>query len=259
MRAEDLNKIIWPTSVDMMGQVVVSVTFFFLLMFIVLAYFLQQIQYQRRVRVDEQTYQILYEQVARYIGPSEIKREAIRRPNIDELILQIQDYVLSVPPSRVERIRSLIAKRNELVGDLNNLGYTGYSAEDPFSGDYAVMPIVTADLLTQQGAWSAVPAEGVLIVRFEDNSIAPDRDSNALITEALRAFAQAADGRTIGLTVYDSTQMSLDTLNQRLSLRRSFAVRDALRAAGIRPEGIRIRNVAASERYPFGSVELRYD
>ena len=255
----ELNKIIWPTSVDMMGQIVVAMTFFFLLMFVILAYFLKQIELRKRVRTNEITYQILYEQIGRYIAPKEIKRAEVRRPNIDELILQIQDYLLSVPEVKAERIKSLIAKRNELVGELHNLGYTGYSANNPFTGDYASMPIISTDLLDPQGKWQWVQGQNLSVVRFSDNSMAPDRDSARIIREGLANFAGAADGRTISLRVYDSNRLKLQTLNQRLSLRRAVSVRDSLRAGGVQPEAVRIQNMSASSRYPFGAVEIRYE
>jgi hypothetical protein len=263
MDARALDKIIWPTSVDMMGQVVVAMTFFFLLMFIVLAYFLKQIELRQRVTIDKQHYQYLYEPVKRYLGVTEIKKKKKELPNIDELILQIQDYILSAPPSRVKDIKSLISKRNQLIDELHQLGYTGYSKINPFSGEYGIMPVLTLELLKQQGDWRTDINGNRLLIRFGDNSVKPNRNSLEQLRANIARFVASinpTDGNKLTLKTYISDRVVVDNLTQRLALHRSILIRNQLRASGLSKEGIRIVSDSSnSKRYPFGAIELSYE
>ena len=261
MDAKDLQKIIWPTSVDMMGQVVVAMTFFFLLIFIVLAYFLKQIELKQRVTTDKQHYQHLYEPFRKYLGETDVKRKERELPNIDELILQIQDYILSASPSRVKDIQSLISKRNELIDELHQLGYTGYSKENPFSGDYGIMPVVTLELLKRQGVWKVVANNNNnLIIRFNDNSVIPDRNSLEILRTEIAKLVSANLGKKIVLKSYLSERVVTNNLTQWLALHRTISIRNQLLSNGIDRSSVKfVNNVVDDKRFPHGAIELSYE
>lgn len=260
MEAKDLYKIIWPTSVDMMGQVVVAMTFFFLLMFIVLAYFLKQIELKQRLTTDKQHYQYLYEPFRQYLGDKDTKRKEELRPNIDELILQIQDYILSAPESRVKDLKSLISKRNSLVDQLYQLGYTGYSKTDPLTGDYEIMPVLTLELLKQQGTWRVLSQDNRLVVRFNDNSVRPDRNSSQQLLAEVAKFVSANQGAKITIKSYLSRRNASNSLIQWLSLHRTITLRNQLRSNGVSQNAISfVNNVVDDERFPYGAIELSYE
>ena len=260
MTQEELTKIIWPTSVDMIAQVVVAMTFFFLLMFVILAYFLKQIELNQRVKTNETTFQILYQPVRDFIGQTEIERKELEKPNIDELILQIRDFVLSVPEDQVITIESLIAKRDELVGELYNLGYTGYRAENPFSGAYAELPIVTTEQLPRQGQWSTEVVNDQLIVQFADNSLNPDPNLVSNIRSVIGNFAvNGGSDAQYTISVYDSQFVQVNNLSQTLSLRRSINLRNLLRSSNVNNEAIDIVNLGINQQYPNGAVVISYE
>lgn len=260
MEAKDLQRIIWPTSVDMMGQVVAAMAFFFLLMFIVLAYFLKQIELRQRLTTDEQHYQYLYEPFREQLGRTEIKKKEQSRPNIDELIVQIQDYILSAPPSRVKELKSLIAKRNKLVDELYQLGYTGYSKTNPLSGNYAIMPLATLESLKRQGRWRILPQSNRLIIRFEDNSVVPDRNSAELLSTEVARFVRSNPGGKVILKSYLSERLVVNNLTQWLALHRTITLRNQLRANGVDKSLISfVNNIVDNQRFPYGAIELSYE
>lgn len=249
-----------PTSVDMMGQVVVSMTFFFLIIFIILAYFLKQIELKQRVKVNQQTYQDLYEPLRQYLGSTDVKHKEFRKPNIDKLVLQIRDYILSVPEARVKNIQSLIAKRDKLVSELYKLGYTGYTKNNPFTGDSPVMLLVTSELLEEKGSWESVSLiNKELVIRFDDNSLAPEINSLIKLRLELGEFLRALQKETVTLTVFDSNQVLVDKLSQKLSLRRLITIRNLVRENGVLKGKNFINTQGINSEYTYGAIKVSYE
>ena len=256
MRDEDLKTIVWPSCVDIFGQVVVTMAFFFLLVFIILAYFLTQIELTQRVRSVVRTYQTLYQPVENFIAVEETDRRHPQKRNVDELVVQIEEYLKSVPVERVKDIQSLITRRNDLVAEVHKLGLSSYQPQE-LTGSLNTMAVVTVELINFEGEWLIGRFESGVRLGFKDNSVKPSISSNQKLRSALSALTSTGKDGFWDITVYPSKSIAAVSLRQKQTVARGFEIRQKLAESGVAKKNIRIlQSTQENEEFPYGYVEI---
>ncbi len=256
MQAEDLSKVVWPSCVDIFGQVVVTMAFFFLLVFIILAYYLTQIEISQRVRSVVVTYQTLYEPVSPFIGENAVKRSQVQKRNLDELIVRIEDLIVSTSPERVKEVKSLINRRDKLVEKVHQLGYPGYKPQS-LTESIDTMAVLSRELVNYEGKWNVNVVTNGIRISFQDNSSLPNAETKKSLVKALQTIANQASRRTIVIEGFQSISVANLSLRSRQVVARAFALRDMLEQLGINKEQIRIIKRDSKAELPFGGVEIQ--
>ena len=256
MESQDLNRIVWPSCVDIFGQVVVTMAFFFLLIFIILAYFLAQIEFSKRVQSTVISYQTLYKPIADFSSPSNIKKQNIKKENLDNLILQIETYVKSVPVDRVVELKTLIKQRDNLVKTVHKLGFTSYTPQ-PLKAEIDTMAVISGEIINFKGRWDISRQGDSVIINFSNNGIIPDEESLASIRTTLRAFVATLGNRRVQVEGTQSPSVRNNALSSRQVIARNFEIRNILNQFGVDKRNIELIKSPPLNSYPHGAIFIK--